>query len=209
MRILIDGYNLMHAIGFRGSLAAPGQLERARLEMLEKLASYLAPSLRRETVVIFDQGHRSSQKASSFVRQEIRVEFAVGYEDADSMIETMIQQFATPQTLLVVSSDHRIQTAARRRNARFIDSDVWIDQLEHPATSTRDSPAPSRSSKPKPDGDIQFWLDWLQADKQESKEDGDRIGEESKTSAAETQSDCEEFFNPFPKGYGEDLLDDE
>ena len=59
MQILIDGYNLMHAIGFRGNLAAPGRLEQVRLEMLDKLASYLAPPLRKKTVVVFDQGHRN------------------------------------------------------------------------------------------------------------------------------------------------------
>ena len=142
------------------------------------------------------------------MRHDIRVEFAIDYEDADSMIEALIQQNATPQMLLVVSSDHRIQTAARRRKAHFIDSDVWIDQLEHPE-SKRKSPASLKSAKPRLDGDTQFWMDWLRAEELDAAiDEGNDVNETAKSSSDESESDREEFFNPFPKGYGEDLLDD-
>ena len=54
----------------------------------------------------------------------------VEYEDADSLIEELIQKNSTPKNLTVVSSDHRLHRAALRRKATPIDSDVWFDELE-------------------------------------------------------------------------------
>ncbi|MDB4778317.1 NYN domain-containing protein, partial [bacterium] len=156
MQILIDGYNLLHAIGFRGDLAAPGNLERARLSMLEKLAQYLSPPDRRKVLVVFDAGKRSKSKPHQYNYQDIQVEFAHEYEDADSMIEILIQKHSLPRSLLVVSSDHRIQTAARRKKAQFIDSDQWIDQLQHPPREFKKKPRDS--TKPSRTENTDYWL---------------------------------------------------
>ena len=41
----------------------------------------------------------------------------------------MVQKDNVPNHLTVVSSDHRIQIAAKRKRATVIDSDVWYNQL--------------------------------------------------------------------------------
>ena len=67
MRIIIDGYNLMHAVGFAGNLSVPGNLERARHSMLEKLVDYLTDTERKMTLVVFDMG-KSQQKQTSRIQ---------------------------------------------------------------------------------------------------------------------------------------------
>ncbi len=57
------------------------------------------------------------------------VRYASEYRDADALIEQLIEEHHAPRSLLVVSSDHRIQRAARRRRASFIDSDRWYSAL--------------------------------------------------------------------------------
>ena len=59
----------------------------------------------------------------------ITVRFAAQYEEADELIEELIRADSAPRRLVVVSSDHRIQRAARRRRAKAVDSDVWYAEL--------------------------------------------------------------------------------
>ena len=91
----------------------------------------------------------------------IDVRFSKGYENADELIIEMIQSFDVPKRLLVVSSDHEIQTAAKRRRAHPIDSDVWLDQLEANSKNESDSDAASNAvlKKPAPSSaDTEHWL---------------------------------------------------
>ena len=219
MYTLVDGYNLLHAVGFAGRLDAPGNLERARIVMLDKLATYLTPEQRKQTIIIFDAGRRSQDRPQQYVRHDIRVEFAYDFDDADSMIELLIKKHSVPQKLLVVSSDHRIQNAARRRQAQFVDSDVWIDKLESPPdTSSRGSREPA---KPKLREDTEYWMQLFDSQEIQEMVELDGIGSESEpdqpgsessssgSSSSETadEKDVGSDYNPFPDGYGEDLID--
>lgn len=209
MYILVDGYNLLHAIGFHEPLSIPGNLERARRNTLDKLATYLTPEQCQKTIVIFDSGFRSRERPKQYEYRGIRVEFSFGFDDADSMIEGLIRKHQVPQKLLVVSSDHRIQNAARRRQSRFVDSDVWMDQLEHPARNReRDNPDPS---KPTLSGDAEYWMNWFDAGEDEPwAETQTPPPTESVEDTAEEPDEKNSLggdFDPFPEGYGEDLLD--
>ncbi len=55
----------------------------------------------------------------------LTVRFAAKSGSADELIEELIRADSAPRRLMVVSSDHRLQRAARRRKATAIDSDVW------------------------------------------------------------------------------------
>ena len=55
--------------------------------------------------------------------------FAGGDGDADAAIERLIRRNSAPKRLHVVSSDHRIQKAAKRRRAKFYDSDAFLTRL--------------------------------------------------------------------------------
>ena len=65
--------------------------------------------------------------------QGITVCFAEQYAEADDLIEELIRLDSMLRRLVVVSSDHRLQRAARRRRAKAIDSDVWYAELIRPA----------------------------------------------------------------------------
>ena len=209
MRILIDGYNLLHAIGYHGDLSEPGVLESARVRMLEKLSQYLTEEERKNSLVIFDAGHRSKDLEQQYVRDLIRVEFAMDHLDADSRIQELIRDDNVPKQLLVVSSDHRIQRTARARHASFLDSDQWLVLLESRLQSVSAEAGPDATLKPETEND--YWMELF------SSVSVEELREELRTSDlfADEEVDNDDFQNDkpnlpddldiFPPGYGEDL----
>ena len=209
MRILIDGYNLLHAIGYHGDLSEPGVLESARVRMLEKLSQYLTEEERKNSLVIFDAGHRSKDLEQQYVRNLIRVEFAMDHLDADSRIQELIRDDNVPKQLLVVSSDHRIQRTARARHASFLDSDQWLVLLESRLQSVSAEADPDATLKPETEND--YWMELF------SSVSVEELREELRGSDlfADEEVDNDDFQNDkpnlpddldiFPPGYGEDL----
>lgn len=132
IRFLIDGYNFLNASEIdTPQFDFPGvtPLERSRLALLDFLVTHLTPEEVAETVVVFDARHFLRPQADEFTYHGLTVRFAARYPDADSLLEDMIQKHSAPKQLTVISSDHRIQRAARRRKAKFIDSESWYRQL--------------------------------------------------------------------------------
>jgi len=85
------------------------------------------------------------------------VRFSAG-QLADDAIEELISAEANPRALIVVSSDHRIQHAARRRSCTAWDSVQFIDwTLEHGAPAPP-KPAPSPAKPDCSDEDTAHWL---------------------------------------------------
>lgn len=129
MPIIIDGYNVLRCCGLVGATMGPGTLERARGMLLGVLTQALDESERRQAAVVFDSAMRLPDRPDHWVENEIQVFFASGHVDADEMIIEMIDAHSAPKTLLVVSSDHQIQNAAKRRRANALDSQVWYESL--------------------------------------------------------------------------------
>ena len=209
MRILIDGYNLLHAIGYHGDLSEPGVLESARVRMLEKLSQYLTEEERKNSLVIFDAGHRSKDLEHQYVRNSIRVEFAIDHLDADSRILELIRNDNVPKQLLVVSSDHRIQRTAKARHASFLDSDQWLVLLESRLQSVGEEVDPDAPLKPETEND--YWMELF------SSVSVEELREELRASdlSIDEEVDNDDLPNDkpylpddldiFPPGYGEDL----
>jgi len=87
---------------------------------------------RSTTTIVFDANRRPIKEVADEERiNGLHVIYAVEHEEADSLIEELIRKHPTPKKLLVVSSDHRMHDAARRRKATAIDSDAWFDGLEN------------------------------------------------------------------------------
>lgn len=139
MRILIDGYNVMHAVGLMGKRLGPDRFRRARQRFLNTLADGLGPVDAHQTTVVFDAVAPPEEFPAQTTHKGITVVFAVGDDSADARIEQLIAQHGTPKTLTVVSSDLRIRQAAERRKARALTADAFLDQLE---TSRRAKPVP-------------------------------------------------------------------
>lgn len=127
---LIDGYNLVLGSGLVRTLSGPGNLERARQRLLGWLASRLDESERARATVVFDAKPHTVAKKEIW-ESGLRVLFAVDHPDADSCLEELILHHSAPKQLVVVSSDQRLQAAAKRRRAQAISSQDWFEQVEH------------------------------------------------------------------------------
>ena len=129
MAILIDGYNLLNATGVEGT-GRGTELERARRGLLLYLSDTLTSEECATTTIVFDSQGAPPGLPNQESFRGITVLFAKGYSEADELLEELIAADHVPRQLLVVSSDHRLHRAARRRRAVAIDSEVWISQLD-------------------------------------------------------------------------------
>ena len=161
MAILIDGYNLIHSVGLIPRRIGPRTLERSRRALLNSLANHLGPEHVNSTTVVFDAKDSRPDAASSADHRGITVLFAHDHEEADELIEQLIRHDSAPRQLVVVSSDHQIQQAARRRGAQAVDSETWYDQLERTAQNTRHQPPIEVPEKPEHGlsaSEVESWL---------------------------------------------------
>ena len=201
MALLIDGYNLLHATGIFG--AEPGSFQQSREALLNFLAVALEDSERKEATVVFDAAHVSSSLPQTVLHEAIVVRYARNYPDADTLIEELIEGHPARRSLLVVSSDHRVQRAARRGGARFIDSERWYAKLWQRRLHRRRlgmQPTPEKPVGKMNPEEIAYWVREFSVD-----DTAPGAGAESAPAAEGPQ----QVDNPFPPGYGEDLLTDD
>jgi predicted RNA-binding protein with PIN domain len=160
--LLIDGYNLLYSTDIFAPATEPATLARSRTALLDFLAEALPPKTIARTTVVFDAVSAPPGLTREMTHRGLAVRFARRGGTADELLEELIGAEPDPRNLLVVSSDHRVQRAARQCGAQFSDSEPWYRQL---ATAAR--PAAQSRTSDKPDGLVE---------------------------------------NPFPPGYGDDLL---
>ena len=163
MATIIDGYNLLHASGILPRGIGPGGLERSRNALLNFLVESLPAEEVSHTTVVFDASEAPWGAARTLDFEGITVRFAARDSDADSMIEDLILQDSAPKRLMIVSSDHRLHRAAKRRKATPIDSDLWFAQIVRQRRE-RTSPRGKAAEFAKPEGpfspgEVEFWLE--------------------------------------------------
>lgn len=129
MLILIDGYNVIAPVAAPGRSPPSDWLHTERMQLLKRLARQLDPQLASRTHVIFDSAAPPHRGADAFEIDGIHVRFAVDHDQADDLIEELIAAHHSPKQLTVVSSDHRLQVAARRAGAVAFDAQPWLDAL--------------------------------------------------------------------------------
>lgn len=184
--LIIDGYNLMFAVGFVGRGTGPGGLERSRLALLNFIAESIEESALASTTVVFDAQHAPPGLPATLLFRGMTVRFATGYASADELIEELIRADSAPRRLLVVSGDHRLQTAARHRRAKAIDSDQWYSDMLRLRASQHAAARPAAVKPQEPaSGEVEFWLRQF----------------------ADEASNLPEPDDIFPPGYGEDVAD--
>ncbi len=146
--VLIDGYNLLHAAGLAKKKYGPGELERRRARLLARLKELVDPAMLPRTTVVFDARINPPPVRPEPPAGPMTVLFAPADREADDVVEELLAKHSSPRQVLVVSSDHRLHKAARRRGATPIDSDAFLDQLEvdqQLASAGRAEPAPAQS----------------------------------------------------------------
>ncbi|QDU88465.1 YacP-like NYN domain protein [Pirellulimonas nuda] len=219
---LIDGYNLLHAAGVFAQGQAAGTLQAEREALLAMLAGRLTAKQRRVTTIVFDAAGAPPGLPDTATHESIKIRYARGYEDADALLEEIIEQHRAPKGMVVVSSDHRVQRAARSRGARWVDSEQWVREL--PRVKKRN---PSDRLENAPGiGDAAYWAEQfsdaetIAALEHAAAEEARRKGSvprrppedpkqplPPKKPKKEQQRFGEGIFEGFPPGYGEDLLD--
>jgi uncharacterized protein len=126
---LIDGYNLIHALGMIHKDAGPGGLKAARKQLLTFLRQSFGDNALHITVV-FDAAHAPRGALRDQIINQMNVRFAPKGQSADDVIETLIGEHGSPKSLVVVSNDARLENAARRRGARSWSHEKLLDFFE-------------------------------------------------------------------------------
>lgn len=142
----------MHATGLARRSYGPGDLEVCRNRLIQQLAGRLTEAASQRTTVVFDAFAASDNSGRHQIQHGLKVTYAPAGTDADSEIERHIASHNAPRQLLVVSSDHRLHQAARRRRAKAIDSDRFWDSLEP------DSSPPASSRHRSGQQSTAYWL---------------------------------------------------
>jgi predicted RNA-binding protein with PIN domain len=155
MTLIVDGYNLLHASGVFGETRGPKGFEQSRVALLDMLVDLLGDRAA-DTIVVFDAARAPDGLPARLVHGGIRVWFAREYPDADSLIEELVEGDTAPAHLVVVSSDRRLQAAARRRRAKAVGCEEWLAEARQ-ARRSRGRPSPdAKPPEPGPEG-ADYW----------------------------------------------------
>jgi predicted RNA-binding protein with PIN domain len=153
MKLIVDGYNLLHASGVFGAGRGAGAFEQSRRALLDMLADLLGDEAA-NTVVVFDAARAPDGLPGRSTHRGIRVWFAREYPDADSLIEELVEDATSPH-LVVVSNDRRLQAAARRRRARAVGCDEWLAEARAARRRAREA-HDIKPAEPGPEG-ADYW----------------------------------------------------
>ena len=153
MTLIIDGYNLLHASGVFGADRGPRGFEQSRIALLDMLVDLLGDAAA-GTIVVFDAARAPDGLPARLAHGGLRVWYAREYPDADSLIEELVEVDNAPGHLVVVSSDRRLQAAARRRRARAVGCEEWLAEAKS-ARRARDT-QPEKPAAPGGE-DVEYW----------------------------------------------------
>jgi uncharacterized protein len=151
MLFLIDGYNLLHAVGWATPRMAKSSLEPARRKLLDWLVDTVAFRVDGAKFrVVFD-----AQKGPSHIPREtshrgVFVSYA-WRSTADDLIEELLAGASKPGEVVVVSNDTRLHESARVVKAqgwssrKFLD---WLNAREEAAKPPEAETAPEKPTGP-------------------------------------------------------------
>jgi predicted RNA-binding protein with PIN domain len=157
MLYLIDGYNLLHAMGVLGGRLGPEGLAKARLGLLGLLGGALKEDASSVTVV-FDAAGAPPGLVDDQECQGIHVRFAIDQDQADDLIELIIRENSAPKQLAVVSDDRRIRKAAQRRGCKAVGCADFLEKLTRRRHAKRSTGATGAEHKPSAKNESDFWL---------------------------------------------------
>lgn len=154
MPILIDGNNLLFAA--RAVSNSPIFLGRSAL--CQALGAWQQRTGERLQIV-FDGPAPPPGLASQIAPKGLEIRYS-GSRSADDELVEALQGDSAPRRLLVVTSDHEIQRAARRREARVVESEEFWESVERLLASPPPMPGePDFKRHGLPSDQTQKWLD--------------------------------------------------
>jgi predicted RNA-binding protein with PIN domain len=156
---LIDGYNLLHAMGVLSGRVGPHGLEKARARLLGLLAGGFADEAGAVTV-IFDAANAPPHVPAEQSFRGVHVRFAVRQDEADDLIELLLRQDSAPRRVTLVSDDRRLQQAARRRSCQVQGCDEFLEWLDrHRRDRTPPQAAAPEKRERLTEAEMRSWLD--------------------------------------------------
>jgi predicted RNA-binding protein with PIN domain len=159
MHFLIDGYNLLYAMGVLHGRLGPMGLEKARLRLLGLLSGAYSAAEAPRVTVVFDAAGAVPGAIEVQEYKGLQVRFAGRHQEADDVIESLIGHDSAPKRLSVISDDHRIQQAARRRQCTVIGCADYLDWLgRHRRERRQPPPAPGAKPDHVSEAEARHWL---------------------------------------------------
>jgi hypothetical protein len=134
MHVIIDGYNLLAAMGLSG--ASPHS-ELGRESLLRLLSAYRHRKGHALTVV-FDGWQRGQPIEGREHRSGVQVIYSKRGEKADQVIERLAQEYGA--ACAIVSSDHEVIRAAQAQGALIMRALEFADKLQPTSLSERPMP---------------------------------------------------------------------
>jgi len=163
MPLLIDGYNVYHA-----ALKFSSEWSRLVPMGLCRLVAQDMCRLGEAAVVVFDWPEPRGQFLKVEPEGYVRIIYAGPGRDADSALEKLIKDNSAPRRLTVVSSDRQVQRAARRRRARILKADEYLEALQMRSEQPPDRPQePIEKRRGVAEGDLTEWLELFGIDPDE------------------------------------------
>lgn len=127
MHLIIDGYNVMHALAVKREW--PGKtFQDRRRGFLAKLNAYAAGRRDRITVV-FDGTKGGDEMGGGETVGMIDARYSPRGVEADELIRNLVDAAPRPGELLVVTSDKPVASYARTRGAAVARSDELLHRL--------------------------------------------------------------------------------
>ena len=156
MTILIDGYNLMHAVGLPPPPnGTPAAMAAARTRFLNWLAD--APPIKADPAavrVVFD-AQNSTRDFGTSTHRGLTVTFSFR-QTADDLIEALVSVHPHRPGVRVVSNDARLRDFARRHRCQPMTSREFVDWLLAAPKSGSPDGSPKPDDKPPPDWPDEF-----------------------------------------------------
>ena len=139
-RLIIDGYNVIHAWPELQALMRRHDLEEARRQLLRRLAEHHA-STGDEVVVVFDSGTRPRDAGGPERIDGVEVRFGTSANSADHIIERLAydaSRSSAGEGTVVVTNDHLQRDMVRAMGVAAMGAEMLLGELQA-STSGRDA----------------------------------------------------------------------
>lgn len=134
-RLLIDGYNLLFALGWTPARRprpsdSEVTLRQCRERLSAELARRLPGAMVGKSVIVYDSANSRNGLPVHQYSRGTHLYFSIAYNSADEALQEILQYHPSPKQLVLISSDHAVQRKATARGARCIESEDWEDAIE-------------------------------------------------------------------------------
>jgi predicted RNA-binding protein with PIN domain len=152
---IIDGHNLLHAIiKLEEDSAVISDVGLCRI-----LGSYFTLTGQKGEIIFDGTGPPDKGRFNNI--SGLEVFFAGLGTDTDTVIEDKISANTAPKGLTIVSSDRRLRSAAHKRKAASIKSDVFWNDVQKQLSRKRPVKEPTEKRQGLNEGETEQWLEFF------------------------------------------------